>query len=61
MNLNDQNNITYVVTAVEGNSLYNEHRNKVNCKAVNKDGYKLFIKANADNLSYGDTIIITKK
>ena len=62
VNLDDTVHTTYVVTSVK--KLYGDTYEKENTAeygAVNKYGYKLFIKSNSDNLSYGDTIIITKK
>lgn len=60
--LDDPVQTTYIVRSVE--KLYgetNERKNLATYEATNKYGYKLFIRANADSLSYGDTIIITKK
>ena len=49
----------YVVRSVKKiNGTTNE---QIECIASNKYGYKLTIRANPDNLSYGDTLIITKK
>ena len=62
LDLDNTNNTTYVVTSVKklyGNTY--EKENTAEYQASNKYGYKLIIKANSDNLSYGDTIIITKK
>ena len=62
VNLDDTVDNTYVVRSIEkiyGES--NEQKNLARYKALNKYGYKLYIRANADMLSYGDTIIITKK
>lgn len=61
VDLDDTVNTTYVVTSVKklyGNAY--EKENTAEYKAVNKHS-KLFIKSNSNNLSYGDTIIITKK
>ena len=62
VNLNDTVNTTYVVTSIEklyGNTY--EQKNTAEYKAVNKYGYKLIMRGNTDKLSYGDTLIITKK
>ena len=62
VDLDDTVHTTYVVTSVKkvyGN--IHEKENTAEYKAVNKYGYKLVIRGNADRLSYGDTIIITKK
>ena len=62
VDLDDTVDNTYVVRSIEkvyGES--NEQKNRANYKALNKYGYKLIIRANPDNLSYGDTLIITKK
>lgn len=62
LDLDDTVNTSYVVRSIE--KLYgesNEQKNLARYKALNKYGYKLYIRANADMLSYGDTIIITKK
>ena len=62
VDLDDTVNRTYVVTSVKklyGNTY--EKENAAEYKAVSKWGGKLMIKSNPDNLSYGDTIIITKK
>ena len=62
VNLDDTVNTAYVVRSIE--KLYgesNEQKNLASYKALNKYGCKLYIRANADSLSYGDTIIITKK
>ena len=62
LDLDDTISTRYVVTSVKklyGNTY--EEENTAEYQATNKNGYKLTIKANSDNLSYGDTIIITKK
>lgn len=62
VDLDDTIHTTYVVTSVQkvyGNTA--EKENTAKYRAVNKYGYKLDIRGNADRLSYGDTIIITKK
>ena len=62
VDLDDPVHTTYVVRSVEkmyGES--SEQKNLAKYEASNKYGYKLYIRANADRLSYGDTIIITKK
>lgn len=59
VDLNDSIHTTYVVRSVK--KIYGETTEQIECKASNKYGYKLVIKANPDNLSYGDTLIITKK
>jgi hypothetical protein len=64
LDLDDTISTTYVVTSVKklgGNTYEKEKENTAEYKASNKYGHKLIIKANSDNLSYGDTIIITKK
>lgn len=59
VDLNDTNHTTYVVSSVRKiNGTTNE---QIECRASNKYGYKLTIRAIPDNLSYGDTLIITKK
>ena len=60
--LGNTDHTTYVVTSVKklyGNTF--EQKNIAQYEAVNKYKYKLIIRGNADGLSYGDTIIITKK
>lgn len=62
VDLDDTDHTTYIVRSVE--KLYGESSEKNNLakyEASNQYGYKLIIRANADILSYGDTIIITKK
>ena len=60
--LDNTEQTTYVVTSVK--KLYRhtyEQENTAEYEAVNKYGYKLIIRGNADKLSYGDTLIIAKK
>jgi hypothetical protein len=62
VDLDDTDNATYVVTSIKklyGNAF--EQKNTVQYEAVNKYKYKFIIRGNADRLSYGDTLIITKK
>ena len=60
VDLNDPIHTTYVVSSVK--KIHGETNEQIiECRASNKYGYKLVIKANPDNLSYGDTLIITKK
>ena len=62
VDLDDPVNTTYVVSSVEKiYGKYSEQENLAKYEASNKYGYKLYIRANADRLSYGDTLIITKK
>lgn len=62
VDLDDPVNTTYLVNSVEKvYGKYSEQKNLAHYEASNQHGYKLYIRANADNLSYGDTIIITKK
>ena len=59
VDLTDTTHTTYVVSSVKKiNGTTNE---QIECRASNKYGYILIIRANPDNLSYGDTLIITKK
>lgn len=59
VDLTDTIHTTYVVRSVRKiNGTTNE---QIECIASNKYGYKLTIRANPDNLSYGDTLIITQK
>lgn len=62
VDLDDPEHTTYIVRSVE--KLYggsSEKNNLAKYEASNQYGYKLIIRANADSLNYGDTIIITKK
>jgi hypothetical protein len=62
VDLDDPVHTTFIVKSVE--KLYGESSEKNNLakyEASNQYGYKFFIRANADSLNYGDTIIITKK
>lgn len=62
IDLDDPANTTYVVSSVEKiYGKYSEQENLAKYEALNQYGYILHIRANADRLSYGDTIIITKK
>lgn len=59
VDLTDTIHTTYVVRSVK--KIYGTTNEQIECIASNKYGYKLTIRANPDNLSYGDTLIITKK
>lgn len=60
VDLNDTIHTTFVVSSVK--KIYGETNEQIiECMALNKYEYKFVIKANPNNLSYGDTLIITKK